>query len=69
MIDANNAVANINFKHTFDSTGKEITADLDYGVYNSNALTDNATSYYKLDGSTLQPIIFLDGDQKGKLTF
>ncbi len=27
----NNLVANINFKHTFDSTGKEITADLDYG--------------------------------------
>ncbi|MGZ5287381.1 MAG: TonB-dependent receptor, partial [Flavisolibacter sp.] len=28
-----NAVANINFKHSFDSTGKELTADLDYGVF------------------------------------
>ncbi|MFI5133129.1 MAG: TonB-dependent receptor domain-containing protein [Chitinophagales bacterium] len=64
-----NVVANINFKHTFDSTGKEITADLDYGHYNSTSLTVNATRYYKLDGSSLQPDYILDGDQKGKLTF
>ena len=31
----NNTVGNINFKHTFDSTGKELTADIDYGVFNS----------------------------------
>ncbi|MEO8109821.1 MAG: TonB-dependent receptor [Ginsengibacter sp.] len=66
---ANNVVANLNFKHTFDSTGKEITADLDYGFYNSTSLTENATSYYKLDGSSLQPNYILDGDQKGKLNF
>ena len=66
---ANNVVANVNFKHTFDSTGKEMTADLDYGFYNSTSLTVNATSYYKLDGSTLQPDYILDGDQKGKLNF
>jgi len=64
-----NGVANINFKHTFDSTGKELTADADYGVYNSKSLTVNATSYYKLDGSALQPSYILDGDQNGKLTF
>ncbi len=66
---ANNVVANLNFKHTFDSTGKEITADFDYAYYNSKSLTVNATSYYKLDGSTLQPDYTLDGDQKGKLNF
>ena len=66
---ANNVVANVNFKHSFDSTGKEITADIDYGFYNSTSLTVNATSYYKLDGSTLQPDYILDGDQKGKLNF
>lgn len=65
----NNVVANINFKHSFDSTGKEITADLDYGSYNSNSLTHNATRYYKLDGSTLQPDYVLDGDQQGMLNF
>ena len=66
---SNNAVANVNFKHTFDSTGKELTADADYGYYTSNSLTVNATSYYKLDGSSLQPAYVLNGDQDGKLTF
>ncbi|MGC4101060.1 TonB-dependent receptor domain-containing protein [Ferruginibacter sp.] len=66
---ANNSVANINFKHRFDSTGKELTADADYGVYNSTSLTVNATSYYKLDGTLLQPAYILDGDQNGKLSF
>lgn len=65
----NNIVANVNFKHTFDSTGKEITADVDYGSFSSNSLTRNATRYYKLDGSSLQPDYILDGDQDGRLTF
>ncbi|MGH2647473.1 MAG: outer membrane beta-barrel protein, partial [Ginsengibacter sp.] len=66
--DNNNTVGNINFKHTFDSTGKELTADLDYGVYHSAALTNNSTDYYKLDGSTMQPSYILLGNQKGMLT-
>lgn len=66
--NGDNAVANINFKHTFDSTGKELTADADYGEYTSNSLTVNNTRYYKLDGSNLQPAYTLNGDQQGKLT-
>ncbi|MDO9376831.1 MAG: TonB-dependent receptor [Ferruginibacter sp.] len=66
---AKNVLANINFKHSFDSTGKELTADADYGVYRSNSLTVNATNYYRLDGSDLQPNYILNGDQEGKLTF
>jgi len=66
---ANNWVANINYKHTFDSTGKELTADIDYGEYRSTSLTVNSTKYYKLDGTTLQPGYILDGDQAGKLLF
>lgn len=65
--NANNIVSNINFKHTFDSTGKELTADVDYGVYNSNSFSTIATQYYKLDGSSLQPDYKLDGDQDGRL--
>jgi hypothetical protein len=65
----NNMVANINFKHTFDSTGKELTADLDYGSYRSNSLTVNGTNYYKMDGTQLQPAYVLNGDQNGKLSF
>jgi len=57
------------FKHTFDSTGKELTADIDYGSYGSNSLTVNATKYYKLDGTQLQPNYVLNGDQNGKLKF
>jgi hypothetical protein len=63
-----NMVANINFKHTFDSTGRELTADVDYGVFNSASLSRNATSFFKLDGSTRQDGDILDGDQDGELT-
>ena len=45
-----------------------MTADIDYGVYHSNALTNNATQYYKLDGTSLQPAYILLGNQHGKLT-
>ncbi|MGB8191335.1 MAG: outer membrane beta-barrel protein [Chitinophagaceae bacterium] len=64
----NNGVANINFKHTFDSTGKELTADVDYGIYRSNSLSTTATRYFKLDGSMQYPDYVLNGDQEGKLT-
>ncbi|MES2374689.1 MAG: TonB-dependent receptor family protein [Bacteroidota bacterium] len=67
--DANNqnTVANINFKHSFNTTGKELTADMDYGEYRSGALSTTSTKYYKLDGSSLQPNYVLNGDQQGKL--
>ena len=63
----NNVVANVNFKHSFDSTGRELTADLDYGEFNSNSLSYNATKYYRTDGTSLQDDYRLDGDQDGKL--
>ena len=66
---AENVLANINFKHSFDSTGRELTADADYGVYSSNSLTVNSTNYYRLDGGTLQPNYILNGDQNGELDF
>ncbi|MEO8769768.1 MAG: TonB-dependent receptor [Ferruginibacter sp.] len=64
-----NLVANINLKHNFDSTGRELTTDLDYGNYSSTSLTRNASRYYKLDGTSLQPDYILDGDQNGELIF
>lgn len=63
-----NMVANINFKHSFDSLGKEITADADYGIYDSRSLTVNATRYYNLDGTILQPDYTLHGNQNGELS-
>lgn len=62
-----NAVANFNIKHTFDSTGRELTADIDYGIFRSNNDSRVATQYYNLNGSPLQPDYILDGDQRGKL--
>ena len=64
----NNLVVNINLKHTFDSSGKEVTADADYGVFNTNSISSTATKYYQLDGSMRQPDYILNGDQDGKLT-
>lgn len=64
-----NLLGNINFKHTFGNTKKELTADVDYGVYRSGSLTENATRYFKMDGTTLQPDYILDGDQNGELSF
>src|SRR5436190_13752457 len=66
--NVNNLFANINFKHSFDSTGKELTADIDYGSFTSNSVSYNSTSYYNNDGSPLQDNYILDGDQDGKLT-
>lgn len=65
----NNFVGNINFKHTLDSNNRELTADLDYGIYNSKSLSTNATQYSKNSGGTQQPDYVLDGRQKGKLKF
>ncbi|MCG2613045.1 TonB-dependent receptor [Terrimonas sp. NA20] len=67
--NARNFVANINLKHSIDTTGQEISADLDYGSYNSNSLSLNSTSYSKLDGTPLQPNYILQGDQSGQLDF
>lgn len=42
-----NYTGNINFKHTFDSTGKELSVDLDYVRYNN--LSDMLLSTYPRD--------------------
>jgi len=61
-----NAVGNINFKHTF-SQGKELSADVDYGVFKTASLSRNTTNAYTINGSPKSTDI-LDGDQDGKLT-
>lgn len=62
-----NTVANFNLKHTFDSTGKELTADLDLGYFGSDNFSSVNTQYYKLNGLPLQPDYNLDSYQKGNL--
>ncbi len=66
--NASNLFTNVNFKYSFDSTGKEFTADLDVGTYQSNSISSNATRYFKNDGTPLQDNYILNGNQDGKLT-
>jgi iron complex outermembrane receptor protein len=44
-----NGTLNLNWKHSFDSTGKELTADFDYVVYSNTSNMLLTTNYY--DGS------------------
>jgi len=67
--DNKNLVANFNIKHRFDSLGRELTADIDYGYFSNENNSRVATQYRKLDGSMLQPDYVLDGFQDGKLHF
>ena len=64
-----NATVNFNIKHTFDSTGRELTADVDYGYFSNDNFSRVSTQYYKLDGSSLQPDYILDGFQDGNLNY
>jgi hypothetical protein len=41
-----NANANVNWKHSFDSSGRELTADFDYVVYNNVSDMLLTTDYY-----------------------
>ncbi|RYZ46721.1 MAG: TonB-dependent receptor, partial [Chitinophagaceae bacterium] len=45
-----NFSGNLNWKHTFDSTGKELTVDFDYVRYNNDANSLLATDFYNSMG-------------------
>ena len=62
-----NIAANFNIKHTFDSTGRELTADVDYAYFNTDNSSRVSTQYHNLDGSSMQPDYILDGFQEGNL--
>ncbi|MES2882543.1 MAG: TonB-dependent receptor [Bacteroidota bacterium] len=62
--DFRNAVANINYKQTLDSTGKELTADVDYGEFTSSSLTNTSSYFYNLNGTKRRADDILDGNQQ-----
>ena len=62
-----NIAVNFNFKHTFDSTGRELTADVDYAYFNTDNFSRVSTQYHNLDGTPMQPDYILDGFQDGNL--
>jgi len=62
-----NYAGNINFKHTIDTSGQELTADLDYARYGGNTLQNYTTSYFNLDGTLMQPDDILKDHQTSAL--
>jgi iron complex outermembrane recepter protein len=60
-----NYSANINYKHTFDSAGREFTADLDYIGYNNDSKTDLFTTIYDRYGGNILGSLTLAGKIPG----
>lgn len=50
-----NFAANFNYKHNFDTTGREITVDLDYAQFNYDNQNDYIASYLKGDFTKITP--------------
>lgn len=63
----NNYAGNLNFKHTIDTAGQELTADLDYARYGVSSVQNYTTRYFNLDGTPAQPDDVLKDRQPGVL--
>lgn len=63
-----NTVGNFNLKHRFDSAGKELTVDLDYGRFQTRSITNTSTAFYDLNGYKTSIDDILLGNQRGDLT-
>jgi hypothetical protein len=62
-----NYAGNVNFKHSFDSVGRELLVNLDYATYNTFAYQNITTSFYNVDNSVLTNPSNLYGDLPGML--
>jgi outer membrane receptor protein involved in Fe transport len=62
-----NGFGNFNLKHTFDSTGRELTADIDYGKFNASSIQDVNNANYNINNSLLSANQ-LQTDQQGTIT-
>jgi iron complex outermembrane recepter protein len=63
----NNTIGNLNFRQKLNGAGKEISADIDYGIFNTSSLTRTSSNFYNLDGTKRKEDDILDGDQQGRL--
>ncbi|MFT3910847.1 MAG: TonB-dependent receptor [Ferruginibacter sp.] len=57
----NNFSGNFNYKHTFDSTGKEITLDLDYATYDNTSNQLLSTGFFDGNNVRTADSMFLRG--------
>jgi outer membrane receptor protein involved in Fe transport len=60
-----NFSANAYLKHTLDSTGKEISVDMDYARYPSLNNQQLNTDYFNAEGNMSRPTYILKGDIEG----
>lgn len=66
--DTKNGTVNVNFRHVFDSTGKEVTVDLDYLRYAQDADMLLVGNYLYPDYSIKRPSSFLKGNLPSDVT-
>ncbi|MBC5773024.1 TonB-dependent receptor [Pontibacter sp. KCTC 32443] len=66
--DRSNQGINFNFKHTIDSTGRELSGDLDYIAYQNSDEQDFTTKTYLPSGELKKAPELLYGTLDGKLT-
>ncbi|WP_205501558.1 TonB-dependent receptor [Rufibacter psychrotolerans] len=64
--DRNNHAVNLNLKHTIDTTGREISADVDYAAFSTKDLQNFRTQYFDLPKARPDSVLF--GDLDGKLS-
>lgn len=60
-----NYSGNAYLRHSFDSMGKELNADLDYAAFGNQSNQNFVTAYTAGDGSQYQPDYFLKSDLTG----
>ena len=60
-IGFNNFTANLNWKHSFDTAGQELTADLDYVLYSNISNMTLTTDFYNPGGVSTAPSLVLQG--------
>ncbi len=60
-----NYSGNANLRHTFDTTGKELTVDVDYAAFGNQSNQSFVTTYTAPDGSSYLPNYYLKSDLSG----
>jgi len=60
-----NYAANANIRHAFDSSGQQLTADIDFAAFGNNSRQHFVTTYTRPDGGTYLPAYFLKSNLDG----
>jgi len=60
-----NYAVNAGIRHTFDSTGRMLSADIDYAAFGNNSKQNFVTTYTRPEGGTFLPDYFLKSNLDG----